>query len=420
MIRWLTMIALLATTMPALGARGPDELVRAALEANASLEGLSAHAAAMEHRITQAGAGPEPMLGLEYSNMPVTSPYPGVHPMSGVQLTVRQSLLSPGTLTHRRGAAEARAGVADEVLEAARVDLAAAVRRGYWQLALQRGLGALTREQVDLADQLVEAVRAAHEVGRAEQHQLLAAELGRDHLNETVRDHGRAEREVLAGLLAAIQATGPLEIDTPERVGMPPPPPALEVLVDRALRHSPALDRIEATAEAELRSAEAARREARPDVTLWAGYRMRAPIDGMDEGVNQATLGIAVPLPTSAARRWGAREAEHEARSRAATAELESARATVEGDLGAALARWERAAERADSHRGHLIPAARATWDASLAAYRVDRAGFATLLQARDRLLAMEQDALVAEVDARLAEVEVLRLTGVTIEEDER
>lgn len=420
MIHTLATLALLAAiTTPAAAAQGPDDLVRAALHANATLSSLEAQATAMGHRITQAGAGPEPLLGLEYSNMPVTAPYPGVHPMSGVQLSIRQPLLAPGTLTHRRDAAAARAEVADEALRAAQVDLAAAVRRGYWNLALHRQLGALAGDQVALAEQLVAAVRAGYEVGRAEQHQLLSAQLGRDHLAEVAEDHGRVERELLAGLTAAVQQDAPLDVAIPGDLGPPPPVPRRAPLLDTALRDSPDLGGISAAVDAEQRAAEAARREAHPDLTVWAGYRLRAPIDGMDGGTNQASLGIAVPLPTAATRRWGARAAEHEARSRAATRQLDSARAGVQGELDAALARWERADDRERRHREDLVPAALATWEATLAAYQVDRAAFPTLVQAWERLLAMQRDALVAGVDARLAEVEVQRLCGVVLEEED-
>ncbi len=421
MIRALATLALLAaTTIPATAAEGPDDLVRAALQANATLSSLEAQAAAVDHRITQAGAGPEPLLGLEYSNMPVTAPYPGVHPMSGVQLSVRQSLLAPGTLTHRRSAAEAQAEVADEALRAAQVDLAAAVRRGYWNLTLHRQLGALAHEQVDLAGQLVEAVRAGYEVGRAEQYQLLSAQLGRDHLNEVAEDHGRAEREVLAGLAAAVQLDGTLEVVTPGDLAPLPPVPRRDPLLETALRESPTLGGGAAAADAEQRAADAARQEAHPDLTVWAGYRVRAPIDGMDEGMNQASLGIAIPLPTAAKSRWGARAAEHEARSRAAADQLDSARAGVQGELDAALARWERAADRERRHREDLVPGARATWEATLAAYQVDRAAFPTLVQAWERVLAMQRDAVVSGVDVHLAQVEVQRLCGVVFDEEDR
>ncbi len=418
MIRMLPLVALLSVVPLSSRAAGPDDLVRRTLEANATLDALEEQRAAMQHRITRASAGPEPVIGLEYSNMPVTSPYPGVHPMSGVQLSVRQTVLYPGTISARRSAAEARLSVAGEALIQARVDLAAAVRGGYWQLARLRLQTDLVREQIALADQLVEAVRGAYEVGRAEQHQLLSAELGRDRLVEGLEDLGRAEREVLAALAAAVQQPGQLEVSTPTSVDPIPGPPPVESLVREAADHNPTLALHAATAEAEGRLAEAARKEARPDLTMWAGYRMRAPIDGMDDGMNQASLGISIPLPTSAARRWGATEAEHEARARAATSRRDSAAATAEGDIHAAIARWDRAADRVTSHHERLIPAAEATWDATLAAYRVDRARFATLTRAWEQLLDLQRAALDAEVDVRLAAIEVDRLTGVIPHEE--
>ncbi len=418
MLRWITtMLMLLAAAggarAAAAGSDASEELVRQALEANPTLESLRQRIEALESRTRRAGARPEPAVGVEYSNMPVTAPVPGQHPMSGLQLRLQQTLLFPGTVPGRVAAAQARVQVGVASYEEGRVALAAAVRRTYWQLALTRQLRGVTEEHLAQVDQLMEAVRAAYEVGGAGQHDLLNLRVLRDRLGDDLGDYDRRDRELTATLAAALHADGEVRVETPEHTAVPPLPGTLDALVDRALADNPSLTRLGAEEAAELASADAARREAWPDITLWAGYRVRAPVAGTDDGTDQASLGLSVPLPTAAARRWGGEEAEHEALARAARSDAVTTRDQIRAALDGALARWERASEKADTYRRQLIPDARATLEATLAAYRVGRADYASLFQAEVQLLDLERAARVAEAEGALAEVDVAAALGI-------
>jgi outer membrane protein, heavy metal efflux system len=428
MPRWITLVFVLlgsaGWSLAAEAADHPDEeLVRQALAANPSLESLRERVVALQSRALQAGARPEPTVGVEYSNMPVTAPLPGNHPMSGLQLRLQQTLLFPGTVPGRVEAADARVRIGEASYEVGRVALAAAVRQAYWQLTLTRQLRTVTADHLSQVDQLVDVVRAGYEVGRAGQHDLLHLGVLRDRLSDDLHDHDRMERELTAALAAAVHVDGIPAVSTPPQIPVPPLPGVLDELVERATAENPALARLDATEAAERAAADAARREALPDMTLWAGYRLRAAVDGTDEGINQASIGLSVPLPTAAARSWGGREAEHDALARAARADTAAVRDAIRAELDSALARWERGSDKARTYREQLIPDARTTLEATLAAYQVGRADYVSLFQAEVQLLDLERAARMAEADAVLAEVDVMRGLGIaerTVEGGER
>ena len=413
MLRWITVMLLFVGAMPG-GAAAADgeDLVRLALQANPTLESARQRIDALQNRSVQANVRPEPTVGVEYSNMPVTAPVPGNHPMSGLQLKLQQTFLFPGTVPRRVVAAEARVRIEQASYEEARVALAAAVRRSFWRLALTRQLRAVTEEHVAQVDQLIEVVRASYEVGEAGQHDLLNLQLLRDRLTDDLQDFERLDRELVAAITAAVHADGPQVVETPPQTAVPMPPTSLDDLVQLAIAGSPALARLDATEAAELAAADSARREAWPDMTLWAGYRVRAPVDGVDDGDNQASIGFSVPLPTSATRRWGGLENEHQALARAARSDTEAALAELRADLDAAVARWERAVGKATTYREQLLPDARTTLDATLSAFRVGRADYTSLFQAEVQLLDLQRAARVAEAEAALAEVDVTMLLG--------
>jgi len=408
------LLALLAVCPGDARAAGdPEALVEQALSAHGSVDAAQLRIEALTYRSEQARAWPEPVLGLEYGAMPVTAPSPGNPPMSGVQLRVQQSLPAPGTVALRGAAADARIEVAAASLADVQVELAAAVRRAWWQLALIRQLRAVTSEHVDQVDQLLDTVRAAYEVGRAGQADLLGLQVLRGRLVDELHDFDRREREQLAALDAAIAADGEASIDTPATTPHLPFPDESQDLHASAVRDNPSLRGLSASADAERASAATARREAWPDLTLWAGYRLRAAVDGVDEGVDQVSVGVSLPLPTSARKRWRSAEHAHEAQARAVEAEQAARGDRIAADLEIALARWERAAQRADSYRGSLIPAAHSALDAAQSAYRVSQTDYATLYQAEVQLLELQRTVCVAAANAHLAEVEVARLLGV-------
>jgi len=410
----LILLALLATVRAATATQSVEDLVDQALQANPSVEALDHRVGALQRRTDQVGALPEPTIGIEYSNVPVTAPVPGNHPMSGLQLRLQQTLLAPGTVPRRVAVAEARVCSGQASVEEGRVALAAGVRRAYWRLALARQLRQVTKEHATQVESLMGAVRAAYEVGRAGQHDLLNLQVLRDRLVDDLQDFDRTERELVSAITAAVGSGAALEIETPAQTPPPPLPGDLDDLVERAGADSPTLTRLEATEAAERAAAELARREGWPDLTLWAGYRVRAPVDDLDDGINQATLGVSIPLPTAAARRWGGLQAEHEALARAASADAEATLDDIRADLDGALARWQRASDKAATYREHLIPDARASLDATLSAYQVGQADYASLFGAEVQLLDLQRAERVAETEAVLAEVDVAMLLGTT------
>jgi outer membrane protein, heavy metal efflux system len=415
--RLLITAIVLALALPA-AATDVEDLVDRALRGHPSLDALEARLQAVEHRAVRAGTFPEPMLGFEYANMPLQAPYPGNHAMSAVQLRLQQTVLAPGTARARRDAVAGQSGVAGAAVDEARVALAASVRGAYWELARVRQLRGVTEAHLERVDQLIETVRASYEVGRAGQHDLLGLQVLRDRLDDDRYDFDRAEREWLAALEAAVHhdrsTGGALVVESPGTLEVPAAPTeeSLEQLVQRAAGDHPSIRRWSALASVERAAADAARREALPDLTLWAGYRIRAPVGAVDAGDNQMTLGVSVPLPTSAANRWGRAASEHEVLARAAEAEAMADRDEIRAGLTASQARWERATGKATRYRDELIPSAESALDSTLSAYQVDRADFASLYRAEVQLLDLERAARNAEVDAQRAQVEVWMWLG--------
>jgi outer membrane protein TolC len=72
----------------------------------------------------------------------------------------------------------------------------------------------------------------------------------------------------------------------------------------------------------------------------------------------------------------------------------------------------QRAAQRVGTYRETLLPAARRAVEATLSAYRVDRADFASLFSAQVELLELEKTLRRATVEAVTAEADMAALVG--------
>jgi outer membrane protein TolC len=391
-----------------------DGLVRDVLHEHPSLEAIEAEADALQAAVEGSDVWMDPIVAAEYSNMPITEPWPGNHAMSGVQLKVQQTFPWPGKTGARRSAARAR--IAPKRLELAerRNELSGWVRRVYQQLALVRRLRAITAQHRGLVERYIEIVRASYEIGGTGQSDLMRLQVLRDKLDQDLRDHDRQDRELIGLLNAAARRAADTPIETPEHAAAPKlDDDALDALVKRAGEHRPLLKQLVASARAERLTADQADREGAPDITAWVGYRIRVAVPQGDPGEDFITAGVSMPLPWFwNDARWGSKAQEHRARADGLEAKRRAMLDDIRGQLAAALARWRRAAEKADDYHSKLVPSARGTVDATLAAYQVGRAEFASLLQAELTLLDFERAIRIAETEALLARVDVDVLLG--------
>ena len=408
--------SLLALTAPP-AAQAPadpvDALVQSALAAHPSLNAIDAQIDALDHAIAQTSTVPDPIVGVEYSNMPLLTPWPGNHPMSGVQLKLSQKILWPTKLGARADAARAARDALRPSLDEVRNNLESKVRTLAVKWRLTRALRVITVDHIAAIDRLIEAVRVKYEVGRVEQYDLLRLEVLKQKLQDDLTEFDR-RADAIAGTLNAVAqrpASAPLElgaqIPIPERGDE-----SVQALLDAAAEDRPLLRRIAAMAHTKRVRAGSLRTEKWPDVTAWLGYRFRAGV-GTDPGADFLTAGISVPIPWSSAL-YGfeekARSLESDARSD--DAKRADALLKIRGDIDSTLVVYKRAKERAAIYRDQLMPGAKKTLEAAFASYQVDRAGFAELYSAELDALNFERVAVRARAEAATASIKLDTLIG--------
>ncbi len=390
---------------------GPEPLVVEARDANPTLQAMQHREQALRARAGVAGAWPDPMLTVEYSNAPVTSFGLSDHPMAGLQLKVQQVLRPVGWSRANREVLDREAEASAQAVAEAELGLSLAVRQAWWLLARTRMLRQVTEEHLTRTGELLGAALIRYETGAIGQHAVLRLQVLRDRLTDELGEFDKLDVELTAALTEVLAGDQGRTFDTPQSVGPVPPPPTAD-WNSLAQAHRPALAQHRAEQAAAEGAARAARLDALPDPSVWFGYRVRTVQTDLDPGTDLVSIGVGVPIPTGSGRRaHGARVAALEEAS-AAGAMVESTLDGIASDMAAILARWTRAWDKAGAYETTLIPGGQAALTTTQSDFAVGRADFASLFEAEVALLDLERARIVAAIETHIQNAAAIAVLG--------
>lgn len=400
--RGLVVWLLILSAATAAGATDdPGQLADEALRANPGLEALRARVDELRELASAAGTWKDPVLGITYANAPVDSFSLNDSPMSALEFRAQQTIPPWSWSRLREEEADSRTRSSEHALREAETQLRRQVHVIFWRLTLSRMLEEVTRDHIARTEELLRAVRARYETGSAGQHQMLRLEVLHDRLQDDLGDFGRADRELSAALSQTLSRPES-RFATPERLEPVPVVGNVSDWLALARDQRPELQRLAETIRTHEVGADLARVDRIPDVTVWVGYRIREIDTALDDGTDQVSAGISVPLPWGSGQRSRAERAARLQAARAARARLTAELDRIESKLTATHARWTRMFQQAVTYRDGLTPDARAALDASFTDYTVGRADFSTLFEAEVDLLNLERTLRSATVETRI------------------
>lgn len=408
----LLLLCAVALSPPVLArAQTADDLARAAIAANPGIASLQQQVTALVHQVDSSSMLSDPVLSVEYSNFPVDSWSMGDSPMTGVQIKLQQTLPLPGKNSRREAVALSELNTRKLQLEEKKVQLAGLVRQAYWKLTLVRQLKTITEKHIELLNNLVKSVRSRYTVGDSGQQYLLRLQLLQEKLRDELSDFNRDEIRLSSLINSTLHRSNENEIVTPPDVESITPYQSEEELVESARQNRPQLKYWQMLATTRRVSSDLARFEKFPDLTVWLAYRYREEA-GPDDGTDQMSLGIAVPLPLDLYGKSAAASQSLMAMSRSAESSSLEEFDNIKAQIKDALATWNRAAEKYENYRDNLLPAAERVYQSAMAAFRSDRADFSTLYEAQLQILLFEKELRIALVEAQLANVKTMTLVG--------
>ena len=414
MSAWLaaaTIVAMTATTGPAadqwVAVSDTLRLAQAisqAVSANPMLRAARLQADAAAERIPQAGALPDPQLSLGLMNRMVGSLGSTMDPMTMNQVQLTQMLPWPGMLGFSKQRAERLARANQLDAEDAELMLVARVKSVYYDLAYMDRALALMGESRDLLRDFVQVSQTMYAVGSGLQQDVLQSQVGVARMTEEITAMAQ-ERIAMAGRLNALlgrEATVPIgAVELPGPAG---PLPGVDSLMALADARRPKLQAARERAGAAEAGYRAARRELYPDVMLGVSYGQRPAFDDM------ATLMVGFRVPLWASRRQLPMRREMQAMQAMAEAEALDLTNETFAMLVEMRADAEKSLNLARLYATSIVPQARASVDAALAAYRVGRVDYMSLVENQMTVNRYETESvrLVAAYHKAVAEIAAL------------
>lgn len=407
---------------------GPDTLglaraVALARAANPALAARDAEVSAAGARIAPAGALPDPRLTLGAMNYMLPGFSVRMDPLTMNQVTLTQMLPVNGVLGLRRAAARHDSTRAAHERDAMGLMIESEVRARYWEIYhTDRSLEIMDRT-LSVMRELSSVTRTMYAVGSASQSDVLRSQVAVTRLQQEITEMQLQRFRVASAFNALLGRAGEAPVVLPQSPGHAehgspvhalelPEPPGLDALLAIAADRNPEILALRAALERADSEVRLARRMIVPELEVGVSFGQRPGDNDM------VSLMVGASVPVFARSRQFRMRVESSALRSAAERELSALRLRVRAELAAALEEARTARRLVSLYGGSLVPQAQAAYEASLAAYRVGRVDFPTVLEAQSALLMYEHDLHRFEAMYGTAIAMIDRLTGRRFEEE--
>ncbi len=390
-----------------------DELVAEALRSNPEIQAAQRERQAAEQRIKPAGALEDPMLEAGVINLPVPSGSFRREDMTMKMLGLSQKLPYPGKRGLREDVAAKEADLVGygyrETVNRVTRDLKIA----YFDLAFIAESTRLVTQNKLVLDQFLKIAESRYTVGQGTQADVLKAQTQVSKMVDELIRLGRERPTVEAELARALGRRGAVTaLDAARLPELRAVTLDFGALQDAALKNRPQLLGLQSAIERAGKALELARKDYYPDFDVRLVYGQRDSTLMGDRRDDMVSLTLAINLPVWRETKLVPRVAEAVAMREQA---LEMYRAQ-ENELTSKLRQQVAMAEQsAKSHRLYtstILPQARLTVEATLSAYRVNRADFLMLLDSQMTVFGYETSLAQAAVNFQKALAEIDFVTG--------
>lgn len=391
----------------------PDPQLRAlvaeALANNPEIRAARSEADAAQSRVSPAGALEDPMLEMGLLNVPTNTWRLNREDMTMKMLGLAQRLPAPGKRALRRELAERNAETAEHGYRETANRVVRDVKMAYFDLALALENVRLLTDTRRVLEQFLGIVESRYAVGQGAQSDVFKAQTQLARMREELLRMER-ERPVMEAELARLlgrSGIAPLVAPLP---GTRLPRLDLAALREAALRQRPQLLALRSLIERSNASIELARREYSPDFDLRLQYGQR---ENMPDGTRRPdvlSFIMAINLPIWGKERIDPMIAEARSMRSQAQSMYQAQENEVVAKLRQQVAIAEQSHKSAELYDGAILPQARLAVESALAAYRVNRVDFLTLLDSQMSLFnfGIGRAAAVVNLNKALAEIALL------------
>lgn len=419
----LFLCALLALAIP-LGAQGGpsarrtvDDLVRIAIANNKDLAAVRQRIEEAKGIARQAGVRPAPTLDL---NGATGKPF-GTLGEEQYGADYSQEVETFGKRGKRVRLAEFSVGIAEAELQQRSVQLAYEITAAYAEVSAERHKLKILDDLIGLNQDTLRLTEARVKEGDVAplEASLLRVEISRAEVSRRSAQGRLASAEIELRRLVGLDAATPIpDSDIPV-----PAPMELDTLKREALENRADLKTARLEEEQGAAGIDLAKAEAKPDVTLSAGYmRQNSQFDGLfglnsigalspiRDSVDILNFGVSIPLRTTRSGAGNVQAAT--ARSSGARLRREYLERNIPLEVEAAYQRWRTASESLQMLQSGVLDPSTSNLSVIREAYRLGQLRLLDVLNEQRRLVDTQLAYIDAQADAARTWAEVERAAG--------
>lgn len=385
-------------------------LIAEALRNNPEIQAAQRERDAAGQRIAPAEALDDPVLEAGIINAPLASSTFNREDMTMKMIGLSQRLPFPGKRGLRKDVA---AGDAQSVSHGYQETVNRVVRDikvAYFDLGLTLENTRLVEKNKLILEELLRIAEDHYGVGRGNQADVLKAQT---QVSRMLDDLLRLERErpsVEAELIRALGRGAVTAIPNPAPPQLREETLSLETLHEAALTQRPRLLALQSMIARNEKALDLARKDYYPDLDVRLAYGQRNHMLDGSSRPDMVSLTVAINLPVWRENKLAPRVAEALARRDQAQGLYQAQRNEVAANLRQQMALAEQNLKSARLYQTAILPQARLTVESALAAYRVNRVDFLTLVDSQMTVFNYETSlaTAMAGYNKALAEIDLL------------
>jgi cobalt-zinc-cadmium efflux system outer membrane protein len=370
---------------------------------------------AAQQRVSPAGALDDPMLDVGVRDFPVESRRFDADNFTMKMIGLSQKIPYPGKRRLRKDVA---AQDADSVAHAYQETVNRVVRdvkMAYFDLAFVAESARLVEKNKRVLEQFLKISESRYAVGQGNQADVLKAQTQLSRLVDELIRLARDREAIEAELVRALGRESDVALPAPAPLRLPETALPYESLRETALKERPQLLALQSIIARNGKALELARKDYFPDFDVSVSYGQRDTLAGGIEQEDFVNLSVAINLPIWRQSKRDPQVAAAIAMRNQATDLYQAQLNEVSSQLRRQVANAQQSLKSARLYETGILPQARLTVESSLAAYRVDRVDFLTLLDNQMTVFDYEVSHAAALSNYNKALAEIGLLTGRTL-----
>ncbi len=388
-----------------------EEYIRIAIEENPELRSLRHLYEAENERVRELGILPDPELNIMFDFNPMMAE----SQLGRFSVSAMQMFPWFGTLGTRRDAQRASAEADRAQIDVRQLEILRDLQLAWFEIAEVEQQIRVTREQVELVQELEILVKIRYETGRAAQADILRIQMEEERLKNRIKNLEDRLKPLIANFNEYLNRTPDSHVETADRIETEQVLYTDEQIHEIVRAENPRFNGIESRGDALDKQQRIAQLEGRPSFGL--GLEVMGRDFGwmsMNPGGSESFIGMAtVRLPIFRTR-TNSQQQQIISRKRALDSERIQTENRLSSEVESVLEELRKAERNLRLLDDELVPRATQVLDILSEEYTVGRARFDELLQIQRELLDLEIERIEAVVGQNRAVVRIESLIGVS------